>query len=232
LRTEDRKEDRNRDKGKDSDARCRWQKSTGDESPGIYNNRLNHSFFVSPRVYLLKPGSIRKDDTGTILDAKSSVTLISTGTHRIIVDTGLGGEEKIILGGLAEMGLNPEDIDSVINTHTHQDHTGNNFLFSGAKVITPKEGDLIAPGVKIIATPGHTMDSISVVVLSQNVVVLAGDALPTLSNYIKGVPPAHHVDRILACRSMSRILQIADVVVPGHDRPFSVLDKAYASFQY
>ena len=120
----------------------------------------------------------------------------------------------------------------MINTHTHQDHTGNNFLFSRAELLSPKEGDLIAPGVKIIATPGHTMDSISVVVESQNVVVLAGDALPTFSNYIKGVPPAHHVDRGMACRSMSKILQIADVVVPGHDRPFSVRDKAYAIFQY
>jgi len=63
-------------------------------------------------------------------------------------------------------------------------------------------------------------------------VVLAGDALPTFSNYVKGVPPAHHVDRVMACRSMSRILKIADVVIPGHDRPFSVRDKAYAGLQY
>jgi glyoxylase-like metal-dependent hydrolase (beta-lactamase superfamily II) len=186
---------------------------------------------VFPRVYLLKAGSILKDGSGTILDARSSVTLISTGTRRIIVDTGLKGEEKIILESLADRELNPEDIDSVINTHTHQDHTGNNFLFSRAELLSPKEGDLIAPGVKIIATPGHTMDSISVVIESQNVVVLTGDALPTFSNYIKGVPPAHHVDREMACRSMSKILQIADVVVPGHDRPFSVRDKAYAIFQ-
>lgn len=185
-----------------------------------------------PRVYLLKPGSILKDASGTILDARSSVTLISTSTRRIIVDTGLEGEEKIILKGLAERRLNPEDVDSVINTHTHRDHTGNNFLFSSAEVLFPKEGDQIAPCVKVIETPGHSTDSISVVVESRNVVVLAGDAVPTLSNYIKGVPPALHVDRGMACRSMSRILKIADVIVPGHDRPFSVRDKAYAIFEY
>jgi glyoxylase-like metal-dependent hydrolase (beta-lactamase superfamily II) len=173
-----------------------------------------------------------KDGSGTILDARSSVTLISTGTRKIIVDTGLKGDDKIILERLAEREIDPEDIDSLINTHAHQDHTGNNFLFSSAELLSPKEGDLIAPGVKIIDTPGHSMDSISVVVESQNVVVLAGDALPTFGNYIKGVPPAHHVDRALACRSMSRILKIADVVVPGHDRPFSVRDKSYAIFQY
>ena len=185
-----------------------------------------------PRAYPLKPGSILKDDAGSILDARSSVTLISTGKRRIIVDTGLVGEEEIILKRLAEAELNPEDIDSVINTHVHQDHIGNNFLFSRANVLSPKEGDQVAPGVEIIETPGHSMDSISVVVRSQKVVVLAGDALPTFSNYIKGVPPAHHVDRGMAYRSMSRILKIADVIVPGHDRPFSVRDKAYTSFEY
>jgi N-acyl homoserine lactone hydrolase len=187
---------------------------------------------VFPRVYPLKPGSILKDNSGTILDARSSVTLISTDNQRIIVDTGLKGEKEIILERLRERGLNPEDIDLVINTHDHQDHIGNNFLFSRAKLLSPKEGDLIAPGVKIIDTPGHSMDSISVVIESQEIVVLAGDALPTLSNHIKGVPPAHHVDRGMACRSMSRILKIADVVIPGHDRPFSVRDKAYTSFEY
>jgi N-acyl homoserine lactone hydrolase len=185
-----------------------------------------------PKVSLLKPGSILRDDAGLILDARSSVTLIAADTHRIIVDTGLDGEEKVIIERLRERGLDPEDIDLVINTHDHQDHTGNNFLFSGAEVLSPKEGDLIAPGVEIIDTPGHSMDSISIVVRSQKVVVLTGDALPTFSNYIKSVPPAHHVDRELACRSMSRILGIADVVVPGHDRPFSVRDRAYASFLF
>jgi glyoxylase-like metal-dependent hydrolase (beta-lactamase superfamily II) len=180
---------------------------------------------------LIKPGSVLKDDSGSILDASSSVTLITTGTGRIIVDTGLKGEEKIIIERLRARGLNPEDIDSVINTHAHQDHTGNNFVFSRASILSPREGDLVAPGVKIIDTPGHSTDSISIVVESQSVVVLAGDALPTFSNFIKGVPPAHHVDRELACRSMSRILEIADVVVPGHDRPFSVRNKAYAIFQ-
>ncbi len=183
---------------------------------------------MPPWVFILKPGSILKDGSGAILDARSSVTLVSTSERRIIVDTGLEGEDKIILERLAEIGLDLEDIDAVINTHSHIDHTGNNFLFSEAKVLSPKEGDLVASGVRIIGTPGHSMDSISVVVESRKVVVLAGDALPTLSNYAKGIPPALHVDRELACKSMSRILRIADLVVPGHDRPFSVRDRAYA----
>jgi len=187
---------------------------------------------VFPRVYLIKLGSILKDDSGRILDARSSVTLISAGSQRIIVDTGLEGEDTIIIDSLAQNGLSPDDIDMVINTHSHPDHTGNNYLFSRAKRHSTKEGDIIAPGVRIIETPGHSIDSVSVVVESQDVVVVAGDALPTFSNYLKGLPPALNFDRDLACRSMSRILKIANVVVPGHDRPFSVRDRAYATFQY
>lgn len=183
-----------------------------------------------PKLYLLKPGSILKDDSGTIIDARSSVTLISTGVQRIVVDTGLEGEEKIILDRLVERGLKPEDIDMVINTHSHPDHTGNNHLFSRAKLQPTKEGDRIAAGVRVIETPGHSIDSISVVVESHKVTVLAGDALPTFSNYLQGLPPAHNIDRDLACRSMSRIMKLADIVVPGHDRPFSIRDKAYVTF--
>jgi N-acyl homoserine lactone hydrolase len=187
---------------------------------------------VLPSVYLLKPGSILKDDSGTIIDARSSVTLVSAGSQRIIVDTGLEGEDKIILDSLAQSGLSPDDIDVVINTHSHPDHTGNNYLFSRAKLHSTNKEDQIAPGVRIIETPGHSIDSVSVVVESQNVVIMAGDALPTFSNYLKSLPPALNFDRDLACRSMSRILKIADVVVPGHDRPFSVRDIAYATFKF
>lgn len=82
-----------------------------------------------PRVYLIKLGSILKDDSGRILDARSSVTLISAGSQRIIVDTGLEGEDTIIIDSLAQNGLSPDDIYMVINTHSHPDHTGNNYLF-------------------------------------------------------------------------------------------------------
>jgi N-acyl homoserine lactone hydrolase len=180
-----------------------------------------------PRVYLIKPGSMMKNDSGRILDARSSVTLISAGPRKIIVDTGLKGEEEIILNSLAQREVMAEDVDTIVNTHAHPDHIGNNHLFSRAKLLAPTKEELIAPSVKSIETPGHSMDSISIVVESYGVVVLAGDALPTLNNYLKDTPPARHVDRDLAYSSMSRILKIADVVVPGHDRPFSVSNRTY-----
>ncbi len=196
------------------------------------------------KVSVLKFGSLIRDESGNILDARSSVTLITSGNRKIIVDTGLGGEGGQIIDALARKGLRPGDIDVVINTHSHPDHCGNNHLFSRAELLKPKEGEIIAPYVWAMETPGHTLDSISIVVEAPivvdaseaegaaRVIVIAGDALPTQSNFLKEVPPALHVDRSLAVSSMSRITRIADIVVPGHDRPFSVADGMYTQLNY
>ncbi|MFZ3111761.1 MBL fold metallo-hydrolase [Methanothrix sp.] len=189
-----------------------------------------------PRVYLLKPGSILRDQAGIILDARSSVTLIECEKGMIIVDSGQEGDGEVILKALADLGLEGSDIDIIVNTHSHPDHCANNRLFSRAKTVYPKDGELIAPGVRALATPGHSPDSISVLVdaaiqqgdgmaPTSRRVVIAGDALPTLGNFQKRVPPAVHYDRALAVASMNKIIEMADMVIPGHDRPFSVREE-------
>jgi glyoxylase-like metal-dependent hydrolase (beta-lactamase superfamily II) len=181
---------------------------------------------MPPQVSLLKAGSLLRDDAGNILDARSSVTLITSGSM-IIVDTGQKGEEELLLDALGRRGLRPEDIDLVANTHSHPDHCANNHLFRRAEPLSPHEGQWLAPGVVALETPGHTMDSISILVGSRSRIVIAGDALPTFDNFLKGVPPALHIDRSLAISSMSRILELAEIVIPGHDKPFSVRERRY-----
>ena len=190
---------------------------------------------MRPRVFLLKAGSILRDQGGNILDARSSVTLIESERGWIIVDTGQEGDGEEILNALADLGLEKSDIDFIVNTHSHPDHCANNRLFSQAMRIYPKDGELIAPGVRALATPGHSPDSISVLVDADihppggdgtapatRIVVISGDALPTLGNFQKRVPPAVHYDRALAVASMNKIIAIADMIIPGHDRPFFV----------
>jgi glyoxylase-like metal-dependent hydrolase (beta-lactamase superfamily II) len=166
------------------------------------------------------------------------MTLIISGQHTIIVDSGLRGEEELILGELAKLCIEPEEVKSIVNTHSHPDHCGNNYLFSRAKILIAKEGDVIAPGVWVMATPGHSMDSISVVVEKYDAtsqiktVVISGDALPTFGNFLKKVPPALHVDRNLAIASMQRIMTLSDIVVPGHDFPFSIRRREYLSLPF
>jgi len=68
--------------------------------------------------------------------------LIQTGEHTILVDTGYGDKlseqergfmclegDRRLIGSLAAVGVAPEDIDIVINTHLHGDHCGGNTCY-------------------------------------------------------------------------------------------------------
>lgn len=205
---------------------------------------------VSPQVHVILEGSLRRDDRGTILDAHSSVTLVVAGEYRILVDTGAPGDENVIVSGLSGLGICVDGITHVINTHAHHDHVGCDMVFRKATAfLHPEEvrtlgeywdaGDLathihpltvpcdIAPGVKVMHTPGHTRGSISVIItgccgMYSGTVVCAGDALPTRDNFVFRLPPGINYDRQLALRSMDSIIAVADWIIPGHDAPFRV----------
>ena len=74
--------------------------------------------------------------------------LLQTGEHNLLIDTGCGHkytEKQMriygiehptdILSQLASRGLDPADIDIVINTHLHFDHCGGNTLVRADEVI-------------------------------------------------------------------------------------------------
>lgn len=126
--------------------------------------------------------------------------LVQSNDHNILVDTGLddfmtppgfteetGLDEPVLMeDALAAKGLVPDDINMVINTHLHDDHCGNNTLFTRAEFyIQQKELDFclephpldyryepdfidgirinavdgdheLLPGLELIHTPGHT----------------------------------------------------------------------------
>lgn len=128
--------------------------------------------------------------------------LVQGGGKNILVDTGLddfvappefsketGLEALYMEDALEKQGLKPEDIDIVVNTHLHDDHCGNNLLFTKAVFYIQKkelefcgdphpldyryepdfidnlnvkavDGDLtIMPGIELLLTPGHTPGS-------------------------------------------------------------------------
>jgi glyoxylase-like metal-dependent hydrolase (beta-lactamase superfamily II) len=134
-----------------------------------------------------------------------------------------------------QIGVFPKDVDTVVLTHSHYDHTGNNDMFENAEILLhPDENGKVAgskpletdkelvPGVKIVHTPGHTRGSISVFVKADQKYAVAGDAIPKHGNYEKMVPPAINIDKDLALESLKMITKYADVIIPGHDPPFLV----------
>jgi glyoxylase-like metal-dependent hydrolase (beta-lactamase superfamily II) len=188
------------------------------------------------KISVIKEGLLIRDNYGLIMDARSSVTLIKGEDTNIIVDTSIPTDKNEILAGLVKHGLAPVDIDLVINTHLHLDHCGNNDLFPKARFIAHlKEAPLatkrtviingdyeLNKSIKIIETPGHTYGSISVLVSDQRNFVIAGDALPLKDNYLNWVPPGINIGVGIALKSMRRIVELADVVVPGHDKIFDL----------
>ena len=184
-------------------------------------------------VVELVKGYIRRQD-GVILEAYSSVTLVVCEERRIIIDTSTPERRGQIISGLEDRGLSPGEIDTVILTHLHGDHTSNNDLFHKAVMMAhvdelpPRgiepviEDQEVCDGVRLIHTPGHTRGSMSVVIEGDRTYVAAGDALPTKNNYLKWVPPGLNYYPELALRSMRKIVEIADVVIPGHNGAFEV----------
>jgi len=68
----------------------------------------------------------------------SSCTLVTNSTHRVVIDTGLSIQGDVLLDALGARGLDPDDIDLVVNTHLHVDHCGNNLLFPRATIALSK----------------------------------------------------------------------------------------------
>jgi len=180
------------------------------------------------RVEVLCPGMIRRDGA-IVLEARSTVTLVTRGHRRILVDTSGPQNRQLLIEALAEKGVGPQDIEAVVLTHAHGDHDGNLQMFPNAKLIAHhlEGGDLtldreveLWEGVRLIHTPGHTPGSISLIVEADEAYALVGDAIPTVDNARKWVPPGLHYDRAKAMDSMSRLIGMADVIVPGHGPPF------------
>ena len=89
-------------------------------------------------------------DEANRIELGLSCLLIQAASRNVLVDTGIGDkyDEKFkerfnvqrspgLIGALKGMGLTPEDIDLVINTHLHFDHAGGNTrLVEGKPVPT------------------------------------------------------------------------------------------------
>jgi len=168
--------------------------------------------------------------------ASSTVTLIQDNGINILVDTGGGEVEKKLIQTLKKQGLDPKDINYVILTHHHLDHTANKHLFKNAIItdwltsykknkfvvdydILTKGRNIITPNVSIKSTPGHAMDEGSVIVVTEKgIVAIAGDLF--FNDQSERNIFIH--DKKDFEKSRQEILKLADYIVPGHGGIFEV----------
>jgi N-acyl homoserine lactone hydrolase len=150
---------------------------------------------------------------------------------------------RTVADALAELDMSPADIDLVINTHLHFDHCGQNAVFRHAPFFVQRaelsraqreapelrdwidfagarfellDGDAeILPGLRVVATPGHTEGHQCVLVSTEDQAldVLIGDAAYTPQVFTSpgpadgtGLPPGQASD-VPAWRSSLRRIQ-------------------------
>ena len=83
------------------------------------------------------------------------------------------------------------------------------------------DGDVIAEGLSVIDTPGHTKGHISLLAdLEGDRVLVAGDAMPDAGTVRRGLPYNVFWDTKEAEGSVEKMLDSSRVFYPGHDRPF------------
>ncbi len=102
----------------------------------------------------------------------SYVYLIKLDDKNILIDTGSRANRTELKKDLAEINTPLSEINILILTHNHFDHTGNIEIFTNAKVYGNKEdfnskeiidiNKLDLKEFKIIKTPGHTIGSICI----------------------------------------------------------------------
>ncbi len=158
---------------------------------------------------------------------------------------------RSVAEALAEIGMSPADIGMVINTHLHFDHCGQNAVFRHAPCYVQRaeldrarreepelydwfgfasarfeliDGDAeIAPGVRVIATPGHTAGHQSVVVsgAAGESDVLIGDAAYTMAQFggppDEELPPGQAADPVAWRDSLRRVRDLSARVHFCHD---------------
>lgn len=168
--------------------------------------------------------------------ASSTASLIQDNGKNILVDTGNHEVEKKLISALKKQGLEPKDIDYVILTHHHPDHTANKHLFRQAIItdwltsykkdkfivdfdIINKGKNIITPNVYIKSTPGHAMDEGSVIVKTEDgIVAIAGDLF--FNDQSERNIFVHDLKDFK--RSRTEILKLADFIIPGHGGMFKV----------
>jgi glyoxylase-like metal-dependent hydrolase (beta-lactamase superfamily II) len=161
----------------------------------------------------------------------STVSLIDSGDSLIVVDPGMVRSRSVILDPIRGLDHSPEEVTDVIISHHHPDHTINIALFPNARLhdhwamyhndvwqSRAAEGYVVAPGVTLWETPGHTAQDITTIVETEDQVValthLWWHERSPFDDPLGTDQEALHTGR-------ARVLERVDLIVPGHGEPFT-----------
>jgi N-acyl homoserine lactone hydrolase len=174
--------------------------------------------------------------------------LLIRGERDYLVDPGLIMQGAPLIGALQELGVDPSEVKDVILTHLHFDHAeglagwpmrrtyvhrleteapyaqivSGVLEMANLEVLEGEEGE-IEPGLRWIRTPGHSDGLISLLVDSDDgLVVIASDCVGPLPEYFDemDLPEDFGPEREELLRQWQRIRDLDPaVVIPGHNPP-------------
>src|SRR4030042_5595790 len=181
-------------------------------------------------VKVLIEGYAKQVENGWI--ASSTVTLLQSNNLNIIVDPGCNRQR--LIDELAKEGLKPTDIDFVLLTHFHTDHTLLTGMFENAKVLNEEEiydgdkqidhnGKIPGTDLKIIPTPGHSEDGVSLIVpTDEGTYAVIGDVFWWKDNEKQVLdinrPDPYIDDMTEIIQSRKKVIKLADFIIPGHGK--------------
>jgi glyoxylase-like metal-dependent hydrolase (beta-lactamase superfamily II) len=187
-------------------------------------------------VKLLIPG-YAKQLPGGRWDATSATVMVKSGGKNVIIDPGMFPEE--LKSALDKEHQQINDIDIVVNSHSHLDHTRNAELFDKSKVWEPfKEykkipENLTVPGtqIKVIYTPGHVDKHLAFLVeTAEGKCAVAGDVIwwedgeeqkTDMASLLEHIDPVA-TDPTLLRESRIKLFTMADYIIPGHGKMFKI----------
>jgi len=116
----------------------------------------------------------------------STIFILKLSKKTILIDVSSKLTLPELVKDLAELKLDPADVDIIILTHKHFDHDGNLSLFKKAKIYGHKDdfkssevldiNELKIPEFQIIHTPGHSRGSICIL-MSKEKILFSGDTI-------------------------------------------------------
>jgi glyoxylase-like metal-dependent hydrolase (beta-lactamase superfamily II) len=180
-------------------------------------------------VDVLVTGHVEETDAGS--SVHPTISLVRDGGLRIVVDPGILSDPALLTIALQSHGLTEDEITHVFVTHHHIDHTRNIGMFPHAKVVDVDsvydgslwlehdgDGHVLTEHVRVIETPGHAAECAALVVTTDEGVVVLTHAW-----WFADMTPVEDPlawDQAALELSRERILESADIVVPGHGPAF------------
>jgi glyoxylase-like metal-dependent hydrolase (beta-lactamase superfamily II) len=93
------------------------------------------------------------------------------------------------------------------------------------RVVLVEPGDDIIPGVELIAAPGHTLGCLALAIqLDQELAIITADAIPwaEVARLERSALVFGDVEK--SQETIRKLVKRADVMYPGHDRPFRLVN--------